>query len=558
MTEPSAGSRLHGCLRAFPAAALELSADGVVRDSNGRLESVVGAPVIGRAFADLLDETSARRWERLLGTRTEGGSPSSIWELILVGRDTLELRTFAAVWGRERNEDVLWLVEYSRDLKLEPMYEELAAANAELVQTQRDLARERARLSRVLAGEEAARAAAERASARLQALHAITASGHLAATPRESAAHLLSGLRQALPVDSAAVLLLEEPVGPLRVLAATGLEAAVDEPTAVPLDGSFAGRVLRERRSLLVRTPSDSDVSSPYLRRAMQVVAGAPMIVGDQLIGVLRVGSTAPDAFSPDDLQLLELVARDMAAAVERARLLEAERAARSEAERAVRLRDEVLAIVAHDLRNPLSRIRTTVSFLSMENVAPPVRENLMGVLDRATATMDRLIRDLLDVATIESGRLSVELQPLDAARLLVDVCQWSAPAAAQHRLQLQSDAEPPLPVLADPERISQVFANLIDNAIRVTPPGGQLSLAGRRAGDRIVLSLADTGPGIPEAELPHLFDRFWQGDREKRGAAGLGLAIAKGIIDAHGGDIRVESTLGRGTTFHIELPSAD
>ncbi|HEU4630980.1 MAG TPA: hypothetical protein VFS08_14615, partial [Gemmatimonadaceae bacterium] len=164
MSESRVGSRLHGCLRGFPAAALELSADGYVMDSNGRLEALLGQGVVNRPFAELLDTTSRAKWARLLAGRDRGDAPAGeLWEFVLEGRSALELRTFAAVWGHDGNEAVLWLIEYSRDLRLEPLYEELSAANAELVQAQRELAKERTRLARAHALEAEARATAERA-----------------------------------------------------------------------------------------------------------------------------------------------------------------------------------------------------------------------------------------------------------------------------------------------------------------------------------------------------------------------------------------------------------
>jgi len=202
----SAGARapLHGSLHGFPAATVELSADGVVRESNGRLEQILGREVVGRSFAELLDSTSREKW-RLLLERRENQPQGILWELVLETKDTLEVRCFAAVWGRADDDDLLWLIEYAGDAKHERLLAELAEANAELVDVQRDLAKERARLSRVLAEAEAARAQAERASSRLHVLHDISSSVLTTHTQEEVARRLLEGAYRALAADTGAV-----------------------------------------------------------------------------------------------------------------------------------------------------------------------------------------------------------------------------------------------------------------------------------------------------------------------------------------------------------------
>jgi signal transduction histidine kinase len=384
MSDERATSRLHECLRGFPAAALELSAEGRVLDSNGRLEALLRREVINHNFAELLDGSSRAKWEQLLANRSADG-PSSIWELVLESENVLELRSFAAIWGKEGAEDLLWLVEYARDLRMEPLYEELSAANSELIQTQRELSKEHSQLGRALAAEQAARA----------------------------------------------------------------------------------------------------------------------------------------------------------------------------EAERAIRVRDSVLAIVAHDLKNPLGRIATTVSLLAEESLAAADREGMLRVLQRTTTGMLRLVQDLLDAANIEGGRLSIYRDNLDVVQLLADVCAAYGSTAETRAIRIECDHGRDLPIVsADRGRVVQVINNLLDNAIRLTPAGGRIGLRADAVEDAVQIAVSDTGPGIEADEIPHLFDRFWQGQRSRRGSSGLGLAIAKGIIEAHNGKIWVESTPGDGSTFFILLPT--
>lgn len=374
MNQSPAGPRLHASLQGFPGAVVELTRDGVVTDSNGRLEELIGHEFMGRPFADLLDPTSQRKWARLLSR--EPAADGSLWEFNVQSREGLDLRTFAVLWSPEEPGETLWLLEYGRDLRLEPLYEELAAANAELVRTQRTLAKERTRLAEAL------------------------------------------GVQQAV-----------------------------------------------------------------------------------------------------------------------------------------VHLRDDVLAIVAHDLRSPLDRIAAAVALLLDDTLAPESRPPLLAVVDRTVATMNRLVRDLIDAASIDSGHLALDRRRLDVTRILESVRESFHAHATSKELRLECHSVGALAVEADHGRVMQLLGNLLANAIRLTPAGGRLDVRAELAGDLVQFSVADTGPGISPDDVPLLFERFWQGKREGRGSAGLGLAIARGIVVGHGGSIWVESEVGRGTTFFFTLP---
>jgi signal transduction histidine kinase len=280
-------------------------------------------------------------------------------------------------------------------------------------------------------------------------------------------------------------------------------------------------------------------------------------VLPDRVIGVLEVGTFRRRAFTPDDLSLLEELAARLALAVERDRLWEGERAARAAAQAAVLQRDEVLAIVAHDLRNPLGRILMSVMLLRKTMPAGSDARPL-DVVQRAIQSMDRLIRDLLDVSRLEAGGLPLDRSAVAVDALLADLCEQFGELARSKRVRLEWSAERGLPpVLADRARLAQATSNLLDNAIRLTPAGGAVSLRAASSRDLVEFAVADTGPGIAAEQLPHLFDRFWQGTRERRGSAGLGLTIVKGIVEAHGGRVFVESTLGEGATFRFWIPVA-
>lgn len=375
MNPERTGKRLHACLRNFPGAVIELTPDGVVTDSNGRLDQLLGFEITGRPFAGFLDVTSQQKWARLLA-RESRDAEDSVWELNIESREGLELRTFAVVWGEEEPSEHLWLLEYARDLSLVLLYEELGAANSELVRTQRALAKERAQLAHALKVQEAA-----------------------------------------------------------------------------------------------------------------------------------------------------------------------------------VHLRDDVLAIVAHDLRNPLDRIAASVELLLDETLDAGSRPRLLAVMERTVAGMNRLVRDLLDAASIDTGRPALVRHSCDVVAVLETVRELYHTQAEARQIRLAFHAGDAPAVNADQGRVVQLLGNLLTNAIRLTGAGGTIEVRAERVEVMVKFMVADTGPGIAPHDLPLVFDRFWQGRREAQGSAGLGLAIARGIVEGHGGSIWVESEVGRGTSFFFTLP---
>jgi len=176
--------------------------------------------------------------------------------------------------------------------------------------------------------------------------------------------------------------------------------------------------------------------------------------------------------------------------------------------------------------------------------------------MHRAGERMNRLIGDLLDMKRMENGRLAVEPKPVRAGVLLTEAAEMLRPLAAAEGIELTLDIPDELPVVAaDANRLQQVLSNLIGNAIKFTPKGGRISLRGARTEKDVCIAISDTGPGIPAEQLPHIFGQFWQGKRADRRGIGLGLGIAKGIVEAHDGTIWVESMVGAGSTFYFTLP---
>jgi signal transduction histidine kinase len=221
-------------------------------------------------------------------------------------------------------------------------------------------------------------------------------------------------------------------------------------------------------------------------------------------------------------------------------------------------LRDNALAIVAHDLRSPLSTIAMAADLLR-EIDDDERRRHFLDIITNAARQADFLIHDLMDVTRIENGALRVDLRREQVGYLLESVTEQFAESAAQAGILLGCDVSSVrnTEVMADSRRCVQLLSNLIGNAIKFTPPGGFVRVAAHVRGAFVEVSIQDSGIGIEADELPHVFERFWQASHHHRAGAGLGLAIARGIVEGHGGHMRVRSRRGEGSTFTFTLPLA-
>jgi signal transduction histidine kinase len=281
----------------------------------------------------------------------------------------------------------------------------------------------------------------------------------------------------------------------------------------------------------------------------VRAYAGIPLITDDgKAIGSFCAIDFAPRAWSALDIEILTELA---ASAMREIKLRSAVRAAQD----AVRSREEVLAVVAHDLRTPLNFIKMGAQLVAE---APDAEENatLLARVQGAVDLMGLLIDDLLEVAKIEAGGISVHPKPLSAQTLVDDAIQMSGPVALRHQMQLTAEVEPGLPpVLADYERILRVLSNLIVNAVKFSGASTEVRITAARGDGTVRFSVIDSGPGISPENLERIFDRFWQADSADRRGAGLGLAIVKAIVTAHRGTIGVNSIVGAGSDFYFDLP---
>lgn len=303
------------------------------------------------------------------------------------------------------------------------------------------------------------------------------------------------------------------------------------------------------------RRPSAHDDRSSQALRAAGVLSliVAPLSARGRTFGALTLAMAESERrYTPVDLRLAQGLASRAAMAMDNARLY-------AEAQRAIAARDGILGIVSHDLRNPLGIIVLNSSLLlqAAEQGRKVDSGKAIATIHRCAKRMNRLIQDLLDMSSIDAGRLAVLRARQPVRTLLAEAVEpWQAQAAEKAlslRYELSGGDE--LDVDCDRDRAQQVLGNLIGNAIKFTPPGGRVTVRAEPREGQVAFSVADTGPGIAPADLEHVFERFWQAKKTAHLGTGLGLSISKGIVEAHGGRIWVESRPGAGTTFTFTLP---
>ena len=318
-------------------------------------------------------------------------------------------------------------------------------------------------------------------------------------------------------------------------------------------------RVVRTGEPLLVpeftpemqeRLSHDERHRESFRRSELRSFIIVPLTARGRTLGAITLAmSDSGRRYAAADLAVAQDMARRAALAIDNARLYR-------EAQEAVRARDSVLGVVSHDLRNPLTAVLLNADAILQDQTLslPPWAADGLGMIVRSAESMEHLIRDLLDVARIESGQLRVSARPHDPGRLVLDATDLFTPLAEERGVHLVGIPPERAPLVrADRDRALQVFSNLVGNALKFTPPDGVVTVGAAAEDGAVRFWVRDTGPGIPESEFPFLFDRFWQGSGRREGA-GLGLPIARGIVEAHGGRVWVESELGVGTTFHFTL----
>lgn len=399
-------------------------------------------------------------------------------------------------------------------------------------------------------------------------------------------------LRQALDLigwEMGAIYLWDERSELLNMVSYVNLpETYIRQTVAYRMGEGTTGRAAEERRTVAIK---DARVH-PDLRA--EVAEGGPISridapltapPNDRLMGVLLLGSATPEHIDIDEMGLLNTVANQIAIALDKAQLhhqvtqhaeeLEGIVAARTaqladaikelsvaleRAQEAEKLKSQLLSTVSHELRTPLATIKGHTSLLieHLKQVSPEMLVEFLGEIEEEADKLTDLITDLLEMSRIEAGMLHIHPQSVD----LLDVLRGAVNAAGvripNHPLRLEASDRLP-PASADPRRVEQIVSNLLDNADKYSPDGSPITVHVRPDRPWLVVSVEDHGYGIKEEHLEHIFDRFFQTNeiRTSRKGVGLGLAICRGLVEAHGGRIWVESQLGKGSTFSFTLPAA-
>ena len=326
-------------------------------------------------------------------------------------------------------------------------------------------------------------------------------------------------------------------------------------PVARVLRTGEAEVIARVSAEMMRADPEDLEHRSIADAVGLKSLIVAPLSARGRILGAISYGaSTSRRPYSAEDLRFAEELARRAAMAMDNARL-------HAKMKEAVRAREQVLQVVSHDLRNPLATVvlnASVIAGLPPSAFPEPGVHDLAGSLVLAAEQMEHLIRDLADFARIDAGHLALERRRTRASHLINHALAVHAPLAAKKGIQLEREIAGDLPdVDCESGRVLQVLSNLLGNAIKFTPEGGSIAVRAEAAGAEVQFAVSDSGCGIAPKHLPHLFGRFWKVDRTSRTGAGLGLAIAKGIVEAHGGRIWAESEVGHGTAVFFTLPAA-
>ena len=366
-------------------------------------------------------------------------------------------------------------------------------------------------------------------------------------------------------VEAARAVLLSVEGDEIRLLGTYGMSAALEEQLNALTRESDVPIVEAIRKGEMITVGSANEFRARFgeLYRGfrelgdMQSYISMPLVHEGITVGALSFHFKDINAFGAADKTFTQLLANSAATALYRARSYDAEREKRKSAEVLAQAREDVLGVVAHDLRNPLNLILMTGELLLQEDLTPERRREMLEIGMRAAKQMNRLIDDLLDTVRLQAGKLSLDVEEVPVQSIIRQAEETFRPLAERRRVKLEVTGDDGGKVRADPTRVSQIVGNLIGNAIKFTPERGTIKVRAKPEDKQVVFQVADDGPGISPDHMSHLFDSFWQARKDDRRGVGLGLAIAKGLVEAQGGKIWVESKPNEGSTFSFSLPVA-
>lgn len=348
--------------------------------------------------------------------------------------------------------------------------------------------------------------------------------------------------------EAASILLYDDAARQLNFQVATNLDLQTMRGLVVPLEGSFAGWIVTNRQPVRVANahedPRFYQTVEQKTRFTTEALLGVPLITKDKIVGVLEAINKQEGDFTDADEDLLLVLGAQAAVAIENTRLFQ---------------QSDLIAEFVHELRTPLASIGTSTYLLLRPEISQEQREQMIHNIHGETLRLNTLASSFLDLARLESGRVQFRLTQFDLLALLKECTQVMQSMADENKITIAIEVpEDFQPVEADRDKLKQVVLNLVSNAIKYNCPNGTVTISAAPGSECWTLSVRDTGLGIPEKSLPHLFEKFFRvGAYEgKAPGTGLGLSICKQIVSGHGGSISVKSKLGEGTTFTIHIPS--
>ncbi len=388
--------------------------------------------------------------------------------------------------------------------------------------------------------------AQETSTGALRKLQAVTdaALAHLALD--ELLDELLERIRDALEADTSALLMLDTEREELVARAAKGLEEEVERGTRIPYGKGFAGRIAATRDIVTIEDVDHSYVLNPILHeKGVKSLLGAPLLVGDRVLGVVHVGTLTPRLFSADDAELLRVVSARAAIAIDRA-------LAYDEVVRLTQLQRDFVSLAAHELRTPAATVYGLAATLAHRQLAPEMVAQLQQTLHEQAERMSRLVEQLLDMSRLDAAAIRVSPERIELRTELQQIVQATA-LGREHEVEIDA---PDKTVTADRAVLERVVGNLLTNALRYGAP--PIRIVARETDSQLCISVCDGGAGIDPEFVPQLFDRFQRSDaaRQSGTGAGLGLSIARLYARAHGGDVVYEPDEEAGARFDLVLPT--
>ena len=366
-------------------------------------------------------------------------------------------------------------------------------------------------------------------------------------------------LRGLLPFERTAIVLVEGDSATTMATAGLGAADVFPPGNSDPIEGSLLERVLAGK--IVVRrdlTERDSPADEQLLALGLRSELVAPLLLGARTIGMLSLSRDRPDAFSEDEVELVSLLGRLVATAVQNIRAYEAERRRVEELARLSQLRADFVSLVSHELRSPMAAVigaaRTLQDRWRMLTAAQ--RESFLALIGDETSRLAELVGDVLDTSRIEAGTFSYRFEEVDLGRVVHEAVETAA--LAQQEVPVLASVRGALPAIrGDRARLRQVLGNLIENAVKYSPEGGEVRVSAAAVNGAVQIAVRDTGPGIPSEQQGRIFEKFGRADVEggSKPGTGLGLFIARSIAEAHGGSLDVSSGIDPGSTFTLTLP---